>query len=258
MRTYSCRPTPITLLENLSARSAGRGSFSSARISTTPGPTRSTTSWARACWCAAWAKAGSSPRPGPASTAWPRRPWPPAWGWNAPSIWGAVDVERQRPNVFWMEQLGAEVVPVTDGSATLKDAINESLRDWAYSMAEHALCARHGLRSASLPANRGLFPANHRRGERQQMLPRWGACPTGCTPASAAAPTPRAYSWGSSTTRPLSWSGWRLGARGLKTGAHAARLAGLVGAPGVGPRLQDLLLSRRRRPNAAHALGALG
>jgi tryptophan synthase beta chain len=43
---------------------------------------------------------------------------------------GAVDVERQRLNVFRMQLLGATVVPVTAGSATLKDAINEALRDW--------------------------------------------------------------------------------------------------------------------------------
>ncbi len=43
---------------------------------------------------------------------------------------GAVDVERQRLNVLRMRLLGAEVVPVTTGSATLKDAINEALRDW--------------------------------------------------------------------------------------------------------------------------------
>ena len=43
---------------------------------------------------------------------------------------GAVDVERQKPNVFRMNLLGAEVVPVTSGSATLKDAMNEALRDW--------------------------------------------------------------------------------------------------------------------------------
>jgi len=43
---------------------------------------------------------------------------------------GAVDVERQKPNVFRMNLLGAEVVPVTAGSATLKDAMNEALRDW--------------------------------------------------------------------------------------------------------------------------------
>jgi tryptophan synthase beta chain len=43
---------------------------------------------------------------------------------------GAVDIERQKPNVFRMKLLGAEVVPVTSGGATLKDAINEALRDW--------------------------------------------------------------------------------------------------------------------------------
>jgi len=46
---------------------------------------------------------------------------------------GEVDMRRQRPNVFWMERYGAEVVPVTAGSATLKDAVNEALRDWAAS-----------------------------------------------------------------------------------------------------------------------------
>lgn len=43
---------------------------------------------------------------------------------------GATDVERQKPNVFRMKLLGAEVIPVTSGRATLKDAMNEALRDW--------------------------------------------------------------------------------------------------------------------------------
>jgi tryptophan synthase beta chain len=43
---------------------------------------------------------------------------------------GARDVERQSPNVFRMKLLGAEVVPVTSGAQTLKDAMNEALRDW--------------------------------------------------------------------------------------------------------------------------------
>jgi tryptophan synthase beta chain len=43
---------------------------------------------------------------------------------------GAVDVERQKPNVFRMNLLGTEVVPVTNGNGTLKDAMNEALRDW--------------------------------------------------------------------------------------------------------------------------------
>ncbi|WP_104638319.1 tryptophan synthase subunit beta [Helicobacter bizzozeronii] len=46
---------------------------------------------------------------------------------------GAKDIERQAPNVFRMELMGARVVPVSTGSASLKDAINEALRDWANS-----------------------------------------------------------------------------------------------------------------------------
>ncbi len=43
---------------------------------------------------------------------------------------GATDVERQAPNVLRMKMLGAEVRPVTAGAGTLKDAMNEALRDW--------------------------------------------------------------------------------------------------------------------------------
>src|SRR6202158_4998063 len=43
---------------------------------------------------------------------------------------GATDIERQKPNVFRLRLLGAEVRPVTSGTATLKDAMNEALRDW--------------------------------------------------------------------------------------------------------------------------------
>ncbi len=49
---------------------------------------------------------------------------------------GEVDMRRQHPNVFWMELFGAEVVPVRSGSQTLKDAVNEAMRDWAASFAD--------------------------------------------------------------------------------------------------------------------------
>ncbi len=49
---------------------------------------------------------------------------------------GETDIERQKPNVFRMRLLGAEVVPVTSGSRTLKDAMNEALRDWVTNVAD--------------------------------------------------------------------------------------------------------------------------
>ena len=49
---------------------------------------------------------------------------------------GEIDMNRQRPNVFWMELFGAEVTPVYSGSKTLKDAVNEALREWAESFSD--------------------------------------------------------------------------------------------------------------------------
>lgn len=53
---------------------------------------------------------------------------------------GAVDVERQKPNVFRMQMLGAKIVPVQSGSRTLKDAMNEALRDWVTNVADTFYC----------------------------------------------------------------------------------------------------------------------
>jgi tryptophan synthase beta chain len=53
---------------------------------------------------------------------------------------GAVDVERQKPNVFRMKMLGAEVRPVQSGARTLKDAMNEALRDWVTNVGDTFYC----------------------------------------------------------------------------------------------------------------------
>jgi tryptophan synthase beta chain len=52
------------------------------------------------------------------------------FGYPCAVYMGATDIERQKPNVFRMKLLGAEVNPVTSGAGTLKDAMNEALRDW--------------------------------------------------------------------------------------------------------------------------------
>src|SRR3979411_2301657 len=53
---------------------------------------------------------------------------------------GAVDVARQAPNVFRMEMLGAKVIPVQSGTRTLKDAMNEALRDWVTNVHDTFYC----------------------------------------------------------------------------------------------------------------------
>jgi tryptophan synthase beta chain len=62
------------------------------------------------------------------------------FGLDCTVFMGAVDIERQALNVFRMKLLGADVVPVESGSATLKDAINETLRDWVASVETTHYC----------------------------------------------------------------------------------------------------------------------
>ena len=67
---------------------------------------------------------------------------------------GCVDIERQKPNVHRMELLGAEVRPVTSGTRTLKDAINEAIRDWVANVADTHLVLEGAL--ARLDEGRAL------------------------------------------------------------------------------------------------------
>ena len=67
---------------------------------------------------------------------------------------GEVDIARQSPNVFRMKLLGAEVRSVTSGSKTLKDAINEAIRDWVTNVGYDLLRLRHRGRDAPLSDDR--------------------------------------------------------------------------------------------------------
>ena len=71
---------------------------------------------------------------------------------------GAIDMERQAPNVGRMKLLGAEVVPVTGGDQTLRAAIDEALRDWVVRPERHVLPARLGRRAASVSVHGARVP----------------------------------------------------------------------------------------------------
>ena len=91
---------------------------------------------------------------------------------------GAVDVERQKPNVFRMKMLGAEVVPVQSGARTLKDAMNEALRDWVTNVADTFYCIGTVGRSAPLPGDGARLPKRDRqRDAKAQMLEAEGRLP---------------------------------------------------------------------------------
>jgi len=71
---------------------------------------------------------------------------------------GEVDTQRQALNVARMQMLGAEVIAVAAGSRTLKDALNEALRDWVARRRRHPLHHRHRRWAAPVPGDRPRVP----------------------------------------------------------------------------------------------------
>lgn len=90
---------------------------------------------------------------------------------------GATDVERQKPNVFRMNLLGAEVKPVTSGRGTLKDAMNEALRDWVTNVGDTFYIIGTAAGPHPYPAMVRDFQSVIGREARQQMLEREGRLP---------------------------------------------------------------------------------
>jgi tryptophan synthase beta chain len=90
---------------------------------------------------------------------------------------GAVDVERQKPNVFRMNLLGAEVRPVTSGAATLKDAMNEAMRDWVTNVADTYYLIGTAAGPHPYPAMVRDFQSVIGREAREQILDMEGRLP---------------------------------------------------------------------------------
>jgi tryptophan synthase beta chain len=90
---------------------------------------------------------------------------------------GAHDVERQAPNVFRMKLLGAEVVPVTSGRGTLKDAMNDALRDWVTNVRDTFYCIGTVAGPHPYPAMVRDFQSIIGKETRAQMLEAEGRLP---------------------------------------------------------------------------------
>ena len=234
MQSYSCRPTPITPLRNLSEALGGPRIFLKREDLNQTGSHKINNVMGQGLLVARMGKKRVIAETGAGQHGVATATMAARLGLECTIYMGAVDVERQRPNVFWMEQLGAKVVSVEDGSATLKDAINQCLRDWAFSMDDTHYVLGNRLRPAPVSPDRRVFPADHRAGmPRADARPTPAGCRTGCTAASAGAPTPPARSWAFSMTPRWSWWGSRPAAKDSTSGRHASRLASSDGSPGV-------------------------
>ena len=155
---------------------------------------------------------------------------------------GEEDIARQRPNVFWMKQLGADVVAVTEGTRTLKDAINACLRDWAESMADThyvlgTVCGPHPF-----PQMVTYFQSIIGQEARKQMLDAPGQLPRRVYACVGGGSNASGVFAGFLDDLAVELVGVEAGGHGIESGKHAARLAGGKGRPGIAQGYKTVFL----------------
>ncbi len=144
---------------------------------------------------------------------------------------GAVDVERQKPNVFRMKMLGAEVRPVQSGAKTLKDAMNEALRDWVTNVDSTFYCIGTAAGPHPYPAMVRDFQSIIGTEVRAQMQEAEGRLPDSLVACVGGGSNAIGLFHPFLDDQDIEIFGVEAAGHGLDTPAHAASLAG--GRPGV-------------------------
>ncbi|GAA0261728.1 tryptophan synthase subunit beta [Rhodanobacter caeni] len=144
---------------------------------------------------------------------------------------GAVDIERQKMNVYRMKLLGAEVVPVTSGSKTLKDALNEAMRDWVTNVADTFYMIGTVAGPHPYPLMVRDFNAIVGREARAQMLHDYGRLPDALTACVGGGSNAIGLFHEFLNDRDVRIVGAEAAGEGIASGHHAASLA--AGRPGV-------------------------
>ena len=144
---------------------------------------------------------------------------------------GATDIERQAPNVFRMKLLGAEVVPVTSGTATLKDAMNDALRDWVSNVDDTYYLIGTVAGPHPYPAMVRDFQAVIGTEARAQMLAAEGRLPDSLVACIGGGSNAMGLFYPFLDDADVRIIGVEAAGHGIESGEHAASLRG--GRPGV-------------------------
>ena len=168
---------------------------------------------------------------------------------------GVVDVERQKPNVLRMRALGAEVRPVESGSKTLKDAMNEALRDWVTNVANTFYCIGTVAGPHPYPMMVRDFQSVIGNETREQMLAAEGRLPDSLIACIGGGSNAMGLFHPFLDDKQVEIYGVEAAGHGLASGLHAASIAG--GRPGVlhGNRTY-LLMDEDGQINEAHSISA--
>ena len=144
---------------------------------------------------------------------------------------GAEDVQRQAPNVYRMKLLGATVVPVTSGSKTLKDALNEAMRDWVTNVDDTFYIIGTVAGPHPYPAMVRDFQAVIGREARQQILEQDGKLPEALVACVGGGSNAIGLFHPFLADESVALYGVEAAGAGIDTGKHAAPLT--AGKPGV-------------------------
>ena len=144
---------------------------------------------------------------------------------------GEVDIARQAPNVFRMKLMGAEVRPVTSGSSTLKDALNEALRDWVANVADTFYCIGTVAGPHPYPAMVRDFQCVIGEEVREQIMEVEGRLPDSLVACIGGGSNAMGLFHPFLDDKEVRIIGVEAAGHGIETGEHAASLTG--GNPGI-------------------------
>ncbi len=144
---------------------------------------------------------------------------------------GATDIQRQKPNVFRMPLLGAEIVPVTSGTGTLKDAMNDALRDWVANVENTFYIIGTAAGPHPYPELVRDFQSIIGTETREQMMAAEGRLPDALVACIGGGSNAIGLFHPFLDDKDVAIFGVEAGGHGIETGEHAASLNG--GAPGV-------------------------
>ena len=227
MQNYSCRPTPVTPLENFAKSLGGKFQIFCKREDLNhTGAHKANNVMGQGLLVQRMGKQRVIAETGAGQHGVATATMAAKMGLECTIYMGSVDVERQRPNVFWMEQLGATVISVTEGTATLKDAINAAMRDWAESMETTHYVLGTTCGPHPFPEMVAWFQSIIGQESREQMLKINGKLPDRIYACVGGGSNASGIFLPFLDDNTVELVGVEAGGHGLESGEHAARFYG--------------------------------
>jgi tryptophan synthase beta chain len=257
MSSYSCRPTPITYAENLTKHFGGARIYVKREDLNHTGAHKANNVMGQGLLVRRMGKRRVIAETGAGQHGVATATMAAKFGLACTIYMGEVDVARQRPNVFWMERLGATVVPVKDGTRTLKDAINEAFRDWVTNMDDTHYVLGTACGPHPFPEMVSYFQSIIGKEAREQIVRASGKLPSRVYACVGGGSNAMGIFSGFFDDSTVGLVGVEAGGHGIETGKHAARLCSPHASVGVAQGYKTYFLQNEDgQMNDTHSVAA--